>query len=180
MRGMSCHCLTSHLTPGCTITTPRRMVSDIYQDVTNSSSAELFWWKALNFFLHHWPHCMGNPPVTGGFPSQRASDSESCYHHEKVSINSNILVHNEGHVLPLLHLTPHTWLYDNNTQEDGIWYLCQAVTASVQDNMVIWDKLNPHCPEMVWWGAHEWCFESYDLSSKKTRCNAVLVSLLQT
>ena len=25
---------------------------------------------------HHWPFCEGNPPVTGGFPSQRTSSAE--------------------------------------------------------------------------------------------------------
>ena len=26
--------------------------------------------------LHNWPLCVGNPPVTGGFPAQRASNAE--------------------------------------------------------------------------------------------------------
>ena len=34
---------------------------------------------------HYWPFVRGNPPVIGGFPSQRASNAENgpmpCYHH---------------------------------------------------------------------------------------------------
>ena len=30
--------------------------------------------------LHYWPVCAGNPPVTGGFPAQRASNFRKCFH----------------------------------------------------------------------------------------------------
>ena len=38
---------------------------------------------------HYWPLCVGNPLVTSGFPSQRASNADSismpCHHHDKGS-----------------------------------------------------------------------------------------------
>ena len=37
---------------------------------------DIITWK---YFTHYWPLCEGNPPVTGGFPSQRVSNVElSC------------------------------------------------------------------------------------------------------
>ena len=33
--------------------------------------------KEINKALHYWLLCGGNPPVTGGFPSQRASNTEA-------------------------------------------------------------------------------------------------------
>ena len=33
---------------------------------------------------HHWPLCEGNPPVTGGFPSQRASNEGSIPCHDNI------------------------------------------------------------------------------------------------
>ena len=50
----------------------------------NSSVAETNCGKNINA-PHNWAICEGNPPVTGGFPSQRASYTESlsssgCHH----------------------------------------------------------------------------------------------------
>ena len=47
-----------------------------------SSTMSSIWWQGipndvmakLNF-PHYWPLCEGNPPVTGGFPSQRVSNT---------------------------------------------------------------------------------------------------------
>ena len=75
-------------------------------------------------YPRHWP-LWGNPPVTGGFSSQRASDAENVLFDDIIMMNGRVFVRFEVHisfgVVYCITTTPCFWRWWPKTYVIGFW-----------------------------------------------------------